>query len=83
MSILLVEDVPGVRQLFARALTRAGYRVYEARNGLEAVELTHRLRPQMITMDIQMPNMDGLEATKRIMTEMPTPVVVVSTGQVS
>ena len=43
-TILLVEDEPAVRQLFAQALTRAGYSVYEARNGQEAMKLFDRAR---------------------------------------
>jgi len=52
--------------------------VAAARDGHEAVELTHRLRPHVVTMDLHMPVLDGFEATKRIMTEVPTPVVIVS-----
>ncbi len=52
--------------------------VGEARNGEEAVALTKLLRPDVITMDIRMPRMDGLEAIRHIMAENPVPIVVVS-----
>jgi two-component system chemotaxis response regulator CheB len=55
--------------------------VGEARTGAEAVELARRLRPDVITMDIQMPVMDGLAATEAIMRQVPTPIVVVSSTQ--
>lgn len=50
----------------------------EAVNGLEAVEMAARLRPDIITMDIEMPVMDGITATKRIMQATPTPILMFS-----
>ena len=62
-SILLVEDEPAVRQLFAQALIRAGYRVYEARNGQEAMKLfeQHGETIDLLLTDLRMPYMNGAE----------------------
>jgi CheY-like chemotaxis protein len=62
-TILLVEDEPAVRQLFAHALTRAGYAVFEARNGQEAVRLfdQHGEGIDMLLTDMRMPYMGGAE----------------------
>jgi two-component system cell cycle sensor histidine kinase/response regulator CckA len=62
-TILLVEDEPAVRQLFAQALTRAGYRVYEARNGQEAVKVfdQHGDTIDLLLTDMRMPYMGGGE----------------------
>ncbi len=57
-------------------LTVVGY----ARNGREAVAAVGRERPDIITMDVRMPGMDGIEATKQIMRDHPTPIVIVAGG---
>jgi two-component system chemotaxis response regulator CheB len=50
--------------------------VGQAADGLEAVALVKRLRPDIVTMDVQMPRLDGFAATKRIMVEAPTPILI-------
>lgn len=62
-TILLVEDEPAVRQLFAHALTRAGYRVHEARNGQEALKVfdQHGDTIDLLLTDMRMPYMGGAE----------------------
>jgi two-component system cell cycle sensor histidine kinase/response regulator CckA len=62
-TILLVEDEPAVRQLFAQALTRAGYAVFEARNGQEAMKLfdKHGEAIDLLLTDMRMPYMTGAE----------------------
>jgi CheY-like chemotaxis protein len=62
-TILLVEDEPAVRQLFAQALSRAGYAVYEARNGQEAMKLfdQHGDAIDLLLTDMRMPYMGGAE----------------------
>jgi CheY-like chemotaxis protein len=62
-TILLVEDEPAVRQLFSQALARAGYGVYEARNGQEAMKLfdQHGETIDLVLTDMRMPYMGGAE----------------------
>jgi CheY-like chemotaxis protein len=67
-TILLVEDEPAVRQLFAQALSRAGYRVYEARNGQEALKVfdQHGDTIDLLLTDIRMPFMGGNELAQQL-----------------
>lgn len=66
--VLVVDDIAFVRKTLIDILTAARYQVVgEAANGAEAVQLYVNLRPDVVTMDIVMPKMSGLEATRRIM----------------
>lgn len=80
LRVLVVEDSPTVRQLLVAMLeSDPGIEVVgQAVDGREAVREAIRLRPDLITMDIEMPELDGLAATKEIMSEAPTPIIVVS-----
>jgi CheY-like chemotaxis protein len=64
--VMVVEDFEDNRFMLRRLLEMSGYRVLEAINGEEAVELAHRERPQLILMDLSLPQLDGLAATRRI-----------------
>ena len=62
--ILIVEDDPKSIKLFRDLLQATGYAILEATDGKKAVELAREKKPNLILMDIQMPVMDGIEATK-------------------
>jgi two-component system chemotaxis response regulator CheY len=67
-TVLIVDDVPFVRKTLADILTQAHYHVVgEAADGLEAFQMYGRLRPDVVTMDVVMPQMSGIEATRRIL----------------
>jgi two-component system chemotaxis response regulator CheB len=75
---LVVDDSQFMRTVVGNTLQDAGIDVVEASNGADAVEQVDEHDPDVITMDVAMPEMDGIEATKRIMNRNPTPILMVS-----
>lgn len=68
VTVLLVEDTEDNRQMMRKLLEMTGYQVAEATNGEEAVNAALRVCPQVILMDLSLPLIDGLAATRRIRT---------------
>jgi two-component system cell cycle response regulator DivK len=66
MRILIAEDHPDNREMLTRRLERRGYEVRCAENGAEAVDMAKESLPDLILMDISMPVMSGIEATKML-----------------
>ena len=67
-TVLIVDDAKFMRMVLRRILTSQGHKVVgEATNGEEAVEMYAKLRPDIVTMDIVMPKLNGIEAVRRIM----------------
>jgi CheY-like chemotaxis protein len=85
-TILLVEDTEDNRFMMRRLLEMSGYAVIEATNGEEAVQLAESERPQLILMDLSLPVIDGLAATRAIRKLdgfKETPIVAVSAHDTS
>jgi len=64
--VVLAEDSRDTRQMLRRALELKGYRVLEAENGKEALQLTKTYKPNLILVDLNMPELDGLETIKYV-----------------
>lgn len=79
MRVLVVDDARMMRRVISDAVIAAGHEVVgEASNGAEALTAAALLRPDLVTLDIEMPGMSGLEVLRRIMHTRPTKVVLVS-----
>jgi CheY-like chemotaxis protein len=86
VTVLLVEDTEDNRFMMRRLLEMSGYRVVEATNGDEAVKLAETVQPVLILMDLSLPIIDGLAAT-RLIRKLPqlakTPIIAVSAHDTS
>jgi two-component system chemotaxis response regulator CheB len=80
IRVLVVDDSPLMRRIISRMLGRdqSIQVVGTAENGEEAIEKVEALRPDVVTMDVEMPRMNGLEALKHIMARNPLPVIMLS-----
>lgn len=77
-KVLVVDDSALMRKVLRQVLSEAGFEVAAARSGREGVDLARQFRPDVVTLDINMPEMDGLTALSLLMSAQPTPVVMVS-----
>jgi len=77
IKVLITDDSTFVRMLFRRILISNGYEVVgEADNGLDAINLYKELSPDIMTLDITMPNMDGISVLKEIMEIDPAAIII-------
>ena len=84
--VLVVDDFQDNREMFAEFLSISGFRVAEASNGREAVDTATALRPDLILMDVSLPEMDGYQATKLLKADERTrsiPIVALTGHAVS
>ena len=80
VRVVVVDDQELVRTGFAMILERAGMTVVgQAADGVEAVELARSTRPDVVLMDVRMPRLDGIEATRQLVAELPAVKVLALT----
>jgi DNA-binding response OmpR family regulator len=77
-TILLVDDEDSIQKLLAYPLEREGYRVLQARDGVEALEQFALERVDLVVLDIMLPKLDGLEVCKRLRAESEVPIIMLT-----
>ncbi len=80
--VLVIDDSPTERRILGHTLTKAGFRVEIASDGLEGVEMARRLLPDLILMDVIMPALNGFQATRMLHRDEATaeiPIIIITT----
>ena len=77
-TIMIVDDEKRLVSLVESYLTQEGYRVLSASNGMEALPIASREKPDLIILDLMMPKMDGYEFMRTHRTEMDTPIILLT-----
>jgi two-component system KDP operon response regulator KdpE len=76
--VLVVDDEPPIRRFLRAALTAHGYEVFEAKNGQEALSAVTAQRPDLLILDLGLPDMEGLEVTRRLREWSKIPIIILS-----
>jgi two-component system KDP operon response regulator KdpE len=76
--ILVVDDERAIRRFLTTALTAHGHTIYEAANGHEALAAVVQHRPDLIILDLGLPDMDGIEITRRLREWAQIPIIILS-----
>ncbi|KYD26050.1 MULTISPECIES: response regulator [Geobacillus] len=79
-KILIVDDQYGIRILLNEVFQREGYATYQAANGMQALEIARKHRPDLVLLDMKIPGMDGIEILKRLKDIDPDMKVIIMTA---
>lgn len=77
-KILVVDDDPKIVKLVEHSLRREGYQVFTAVNGSQALEMVEKFRPDLVVLDLMLPEIDGFEVCKKIKSHQDIPVIILS-----
>jgi DNA-binding response OmpR family regulator len=77
-KILVVDDEPKILKIIEHSLHREGYQVFTATDGLKALSMAEKIKPNLIILDLMLPKMDGYEVCKRIKSTQDVPVIILS-----
>jgi DNA-binding NtrC family response regulator len=79
-SILVVDDEERIRTILKTILSEEGYEVFTAKDGIDALEVSRRVHPSLLIVDLQMPRMDGIETIVRIKELFPETIAIILTA---
>lgn len=77
-TVLVVDDEPQIRRVMRTTLSARGYTIVEARNGLEAITKMRSERPDLVILDMNMPEMDGIETCREIRSNSSVPIIMLT-----
>lgn len=77
-TVLVIDDEPEIRLLLSLALRKHGFLIHEAKNGSEAVSVALKEKPDLILLDLTLPDIDGIQVCKTIKSKIAVPIIFLS-----